>query len=68
MELCLLKGLYTAQCQSMAVGFQHDIFTPASVELKYPHERIDHVLHGIYIVVMEKDLVERYGGDVLFDS
>jgi len=59
MQFCLLEGFYAADSQSISVGFHHDLFTYISFELEYLHEHFDDMLHGIHVIVMENDLVER---------
>lgn len=59
MELCLLKGFNGAERHAIAMGFQHNPFALGPPEPKDLHERFDDVFHGVVIIIMEKDLIQR---------
>jgi hypothetical protein len=43
----------------MAVGLHHDLFAAGMAEFEHLREHLGHVLHRIYVIVVEKDLVQR---------
>ncbi len=59
MELRLFERFDDAERHAAAVCFQHDSFALSLREPEDLHERLDHVVHGIVVVVMEQDLVQR---------
>lgn len=58
MELRLLNGFDRAERHAVPVGFDHDPDAYLVLKFEYVPERMHHMLHGIYIVVMEQDLVQ----------
>jgi hypothetical protein len=68
MELCLFEGLDSTEGYAVIVGLKHDPFAYCTLELEYAQERLYHVVHAVYVVVMEQDFIERNMGGMLFKN
>jgi hypothetical protein len=66
MELCLFEGLNRAERHAVMMCLKHDPLACGSLKPEYPKERLNNVVHTIYSIVMEQDLVAGNRGSVLF--
>lgn len=65
MQFGLFQRLDRAQRDSNPVRFQHDSLALCVIEPEHLHENLDDVLHGVHIIIMQKDLEKRNMGHVL---
>ena len=68
MKFSLLEGLDSTKRYPIKVSFHHNLLTYRLREPKYMHERLHHVLHGVPVVIVEQDLVEREAHRVLVEN
>jgi len=61
MELRLLEGFYCAERYPLVMRFHHDYFANLLFKLEHSHEDLDNMFHGVHVVIMQEDLVPRYG-------
>jgi hypothetical protein len=61
MKFCLLEGLYRAERYPVVMGLHHDHLAHPLFEPEHPHQGLDNMVHGVHVVIMQKDPVAWYG-------
>ena len=67
MKFSLLEWFDSTERYPVKVSFHHDLLTHRLREPEYMQERLHHVLHGVPVVIVEQDLVEREAHRVLVE-
>lgn len=67
-KFSLFERLNSTERYPIKVSFQHDMLTHRLRKPEYMHKRFHHVLHGVPVIIVEQDLVERETHCVLAEN